>query len=857
MTIFVDKLPGDTFRITQLSYLLIINENTVELHLRDELPITLLFASGKLSQFCTLVDGYYRMTESFTACLCSEIQPPSLILLKKRKIHGPFGESVMRRKLSKNLRSEGCFLVRQDQLRFRVYHVDILLDENHYVTHKICERAEGGLIFANDCNKKVYASWDDLLSERTLGGRPYQLPPRNRDKTGLQLCRGAITTGDFREEKDIQLMNLKKFKVELPPLRSTYRQQRVLRGTYEGLAAVCRILQSDDPATLQRFNRKATEICFWDCPDIVPIVGFAVSPQACLASEFMPLGSLDAYLKNSTQDLTTGDLCNVALCLARAVRYLEENGFVHGKIRSRSVFVFDRSQGPLKVKLGEPGVLQYTDEDVPWIAPEHLQDMDSVASAPAADVYALGTTLWEIFNRASSPFGIVPLDQATEFFKSGNCLPLAEVPQEFHPIIAGCWLRDPDDRNAPDEMVRNIDRILHQIDEPRDGEKLGGTGGLQPARGSKIETTQLPALRQVVRESKLSRKNSTGSESSIASRKDWKSNKLLKFLLRTRGTEYDTLSNISSIAPSRHTFDTDLHDDDQPNGDSQDERSVEDDDKVDYEKWEVMRKDVKLHELIGKGYFGQVYRAVLTRADGSEEIVAAKRMNSSVEAYSHKDVQNEMDIMIRLSHPNIVEILGVIREDETLLVMEFMGLGALSAYLQANERILTNKVLAKFACDVASAMAYLERKKIIHRDLAARNILVKSETCVKLSDFGLARILDKDYYDVCTPNRALPIKWYAPESIFYNRFTIKSDIWSFGVALWEIFTCGQDPAILDSNEPTKIGDALVDGVRLPPPERCPVEVYQMMRECWNLEQNLRPNFADLHFRIFGIIDDID
>lgn len=355
--------------------------------------------------------------------------------------------------------------------------------------------------------------------------------------------------------------------------------------------------------------------------------------------------------------------------------------------------------------------------------------------------------------------------------------------------------------------------------------------------------------------SKLQRRNSAASQSSIASRKTWKTNNLLKYFLR-RETEYETLSSISSIAPSQHTVDTVLPDDSKFNDDSFEEVIEEEADEPPQKTdWVLERSNLKMGNVLGQGFFGIVFKAVLTRPSGEKEVVAVKKMKDTdaVADFCHKDLEREIAIMKKLRHPNITEIIGSNEEDGLLLVMEYVGMGALSAYLVANKRKLTTKELVKFSHDVASAMAYLERRRIIHRDLAARNILVKSESCVKLSDFGLAHLLEKEYYTIRTMTRSLPIKWYAPESILYNKFTVKSDVWSYGVALWEIFTFGSEPIVI-SDDPATLGQWLLEGARLPPPEGCPPEFRQIMCQCWESERNLRPSFASILKRITSIIE---
>lgn len=345
-------------------------------------------------------------------------------------------------------------------------------------------------------------------------------------------------------------------------------------------------------------------------------------------------------------------------------------------------------------------------------------------------------------------------------------------------------------------------------------------------------------------ESLVQRRNSTASQQSIVSHRNWFSS-----VFRPK-KDYDSFSNVTStsIAMSDHTVATETTDVEERPDISLDEI---DDDFPDATallngKWIIEKKDLKIANPLGQGFFGMVFKATLTRYSGIfEEQVAVKRMKSSVQEFSQKDLEREIEIMKKLRHPNIVEIKGIVEEPEVLLVMEYLELGSLQIYLQLNKNNLDHTHLIKYGYDIANAMAYLERKRIIHRDLAARNILVKSESCVKISDFGLAHIVDREYYMIQTMHRNLPIKWYAPESILYGKFSVKSDVWSFGVALWEMFAFGEDPMPAECIELTHLGEQLMAGHRLPLPPGCPTDVYQIMRECWRSDHNLRPTFATL------------
>lgn len=153
-------------------------------------------------------------------------------------------------------------------------------------------------------------------------------------------------------------------------------------------------------------------------------------------------------------------------------------------------------------------------------------------------------------------------------------------------------------------------------------------------------------------------------------------------------------------------------------------------------------------------------------------------------------------------------------------------------------------------------MQYLEKKKIVHRDLAARNVLVASEHCVKIADFGLAQFTDNSGYYYSTNSRLLPIKWYAPETLSQHKFSLKSDVWSFGVTLYEMFTFGDSPNLVPNLDltATQILDLLEKGQRLDCPKFCPSNVYdELMSVCWNINPRLRPSFAELLKRTEDLI----
>ncbi|KAH6939297.1 hypothetical protein HPB50_016923 [Hyalomma asiaticum] len=227
----------------------------------------------------------------------------------------------------------------------------------------------------------------------------------------------------------------------------------------------------------------------------------------------------------------------------------------------------------------------------------------------------------------------------------------------------------------------------------------------------------------------------------------------------------------------------------------------------------------------------------------SQQLIKGKPLGQSESGL--RDLQREIEIMKSLRHPNIVEIKGLVEEPEVMLVMEFLEMGSLLTYLQTYREKVTHPQLIKYSEDIANGMQYLEEKRIVHRDLAARNILVASKDHVKISDFGLAQFTDSQYYYyIRTKNRKLPMKWYAPESILFGKFSSKSDVWSYGVTLWEMFSYGEDPVIQGVTQ-ENLGNELLLGKRLACPAECPANLYQLMLLCWASDSHSRPQFSKI------------
>lgn len=252
--------------------------------------------------------------------------------------------------------------------------------------------------------------------------------------------------------------------------------------------------------------------------------------------------------------------------------------------------------------------------------------------------------------------------------------------------------------------------------------------------------------------------------------------------------------------------------------------------------WVINRDDITLQEKIGKGEFGDVRLGVY---NGNQ--VAVKELIKDTSGAAQKFL-TEAKVMTSLQHENLVRLLGLVIEDKNgrnkiFLVTEFMGKGSLLEYLRSRGRqYVTKKDQIGFAYDTCCGMAYLESQHVVHRDLAARNVLLAEDGQAKVADFGLAST-----DGVTIDSGKLPIKWTAPEALRQSQFSNKSDMWSFGVLLWEIYSFGRVPyPRIPLGEVVK---HVEKGYQMEAPEGCPHQVYTIMKEAWELDPAARPTFV--------------
>uniref|UniRef100_A0A3Q3CYD0 receptor protein-tyrosine kinase n=1 Tax=Haplochromis burtoni TaxID=8153 RepID=A0A3Q3CYD0_HAPBU len=260
---------------------------------------------------------------------------------------------------------------------------------------------------------------------------------------------------------------------------------------------------------------------------------------------------------------------------------------------------------------------------------------------------------------------------------------------------------------------------------------------------------------------------------------------------------------------------------------------------------EIHPSHITKQKVIGAGEFGEVYRGILKAPGRKEVAVAIKTLKPGYTEKQRQDFLSEASIMGQFSHQNIIRLEGVVTKfKHAMIVTEYMENGALDRYLRDHDGEISSFQLVGMLRGIAAGMKYLSDMSYVHRDLAARNILVNNNMECKVSDFGLSRVLEDDPEGTYTTSGGkIPIRWTAPEAIAYRKFTSASDVWSFGIVMWEVMAFGERPYWDMSNH--EVMKAINEAFRLPAPMDCPSAVYQLMLQCWLQDRAKRPRFGDI------------
>ncbi|KAM9358249.1 tyrosine-protein kinase ZAP-70 [Symphorus nematophorus] len=258
-------------------------------------------------------------------------------------------------------------------------------------------------------------------------------------------------------------------------------------------------------------------------------------------------------------------------------------------------------------------------------------------------------------------------------------------------------------------------------------------------------------------------------------------------------------------------------------------------------KFNIKRNQLLIDEVeLGSGNFGCVKKGVL-KAESGQIDVAIKVLKSDNEKLVKEEMMREAEIMHQLDNPFIVRMLGLCNAENLMLVMEMASAGPLNKFLSSNKDTVNVENIVNLMHQVSMGMKYLEEKNFVHRDLAARNVLLVNQQFAKISDFGLSKALgaDDNYYKARTAGK-WPLKWYAPECINFHKFSSKSDVWSFGITMWEAFSYGGKP--YKKMKGPEVMRFIEGGSRMECPAACPERMYTLMKECWTYKHEERPDF---------------
>lgn len=258
----------------------------------------------------------------------------------------------------------------------------------------------------------------------------------------------------------------------------------------------------------------------------------------------------------------------------------------------------------------------------------------------------------------------------------------------------------------------------------------------------------------------------------------------------------------------------------------------------------IKEEEMRKGGILGYGAFGNVYKGVWVPEGENVKIpVAIKVLHDGTGTNTSKEFLDEAYIMASVEHPNLLQLLAVCMTSQMMLVTQLMPLGCLLDFVRRYKDKIGSKALLNWCTQIARGMAYLEERRLVHRDLAARNVLVQTPNCVKITDFGLAKLLDINEEQYKAAGGKMPIKWLALECIQHRVFTHKSDVWAFGVTIWEVLTYGGRP--YESVPARNVPELLEKGERLPQPVICTIDVYMIMIKCWMLDAESRPSFKEL------------
>ncbi|NXD84695.1 JAK3 kinase, partial [Halcyon senegalensis] len=791
--------------------------------------------------FVALIDGYYRLTADAHHYFCKEVAPPRLLEDVENQCHGPISSEFAVNKLKVAGGQPGLYLLRRSPQDFDSYLLTICAETRSGRDYKRCliRRDEDGNFWLSGV-ARPFCSLRELLGTYGRCGLQAEgahmclaacCPPLPKGDTGQGCCSVTSQSGLCHHRGDC--VTSQRGPCDVTELAVSSQSwlcageslgQGSFTQIYKGIKrdqeedryyqteVVLKVVDGSHRNCSESFLEAASIMSQLSHKHLVLLHGVSLGKDSIMVQEYVRYGPLDLYLKKNQGEgkVTTSWKLQVAKQLAYALNYLEDRKITHGNVSAKKVLLTregDTASGsPPFIKLNDPGV------SVTILAKKLLVERipwvapeclsDPKSLALPADKWSFGATLWEIFSGGNMPVSLLEPQKKLEFYQSNLQLPAPKW-TELATLIGQCMDYEPQRRPCFRALIRDLNSLITS-GESRDG------------AGDGLWTPTVPSLPDPP-------------------------------------PDYELLSDLSPT-------DVTLRDSFwgyEPLTTCQDPTHFEE-------------RHLKYISLLGKGNFGSVELCRYDPlGDSTGELVAVKKLQQD-SAKELQDFEREIQILHSLQHDFIVRYRGVCysRGRRGLrLVMEYLPNGCLRDYLQKNQPRLDHTTLLLYAWQICKGMEYLGAQRCVHRDLASRNILVESETHVKIGDFGLAKLLpqDKDYYVVREPGQS-PVFWYAPESLADNVFSRASDVWSFGVLLYELFTYSnksKSPSeeFLHMMGTKKTGqiichllELLKDNRRLPVPAGCPVEVYSLMLSCWAFAPSARPTFGELGPNIDALRD---